>query len=90
VVCSILFICGSFKDAVSNSDNIASSEWTKVNNKLERVWQEAVVAKFQVLSRHIPEGIEENHEKLYSECQGRYLNREPSKYMPEALQLAQI
>jgi hypothetical protein len=28
-----------------------------VNNKLERIWKEAVVAYFKVLSWHLPEGL---------------------------------
>jgi hypothetical protein len=30
---------------------------------VERIWEEAVVAKFRVLSRYLPGGIKENHEK---------------------------
>jgi hypothetical protein len=33
-------------------------------NKLERIWKEAAMAKFKVLSWHLPGGTEENHEKL--------------------------
>jgi hypothetical protein len=50
------YICSSFNDAfVSSSDYIA---WN------ERMWKEAVVAKFKVLSQRLPGGIKENHEKL--------------------------
>jgi hypothetical protein len=35
-----------------------------MNNELERVWNEAVMALFKVLSRHLSGGTEENHEKL--------------------------
>jgi hypothetical protein len=31
-----------------------------VHNEQERVWKEAVVAQFQVISRSLPGGIEEN------------------------------
>jgi hypothetical protein len=29
---------------------------------LERIWKEAFMVDFKVLSRHLPGGIEENHE----------------------------
>jgi hypothetical protein len=35
-----------------------------MNNELERVWKEVVVAKFKILFQHLPGGTEENHEKL--------------------------
>jgi hypothetical protein len=38
-----------------------------MNNELQRIWKEAVVAQFKVLPRHLPAGTEENHEKL-SQC----------------------
>jgi hypothetical protein len=34
-----------------------------MNSGLERIWKEAVVALFQVLSRHLPGWTEENHKK---------------------------
>jgi hypothetical protein len=34
-----------------------------MNNELERIWKEAVVAYFNVLSRHLPGEAEENYEK---------------------------
>jgi hypothetical protein len=34
-----------------------------VNDELERIWKEAVVAKVKVLSQHLPGGTEESHEK---------------------------
>jgi hypothetical protein len=37
-----------------------------VNNELERMRKEVVMAEFKVLSRHLPGGTEENHEKLQS------------------------
>jgi hypothetical protein len=33
-----------------------------LSNDLERIWKEAVVAKFEVPSRHVYGGAEENHE----------------------------
>jgi hypothetical protein len=35
-----------------------------VNNELESTWKEAVVAKFEVSSRHVHGGTEETHEFL--------------------------
>jgi hypothetical protein len=37
-----------------------------MNNKLERIWKETVVALFKVLSRHLPGINEENHERFQS------------------------
>jgi hypothetical protein len=37
-----------------------------MNDKLERIWKEAVVAQFKVLSRHLHREAEENHEKQQS------------------------
>jgi hypothetical protein len=34
-----------------------------MNDELERMWNEGVVAHFKVLSQHLPEGTEENHKK---------------------------
>jgi hypothetical protein len=39
-----LFICSLFNDAFSISDYTASNERMIVNNELERMWKEAVVA----------------------------------------------
>jgi hypothetical protein len=39
-----LFICGLFNDAASNSNCMASNDRIIVNNELERIWKEAVVA----------------------------------------------
>lgn len=50
-----------FNDIISSSNCIASSDWMKVCNELERMWMGAVVVQFQVLSRNLPEGTEENH-----------------------------
>jgi hypothetical protein len=37
-----------------------------VNDELERMWKEAVVAKFKVLSWDVPEETEETHKKSQS------------------------
>jgi hypothetical protein len=34
-----------------------------INNKLERIWKEEIMANFKVLSWHWPERSEENHKK---------------------------
>jgi hypothetical protein len=34
-----------------------------VNNYLERMWKDSAVASFKALSRELPEGTEEKHEK---------------------------
>jgi hypothetical protein len=35
-----------------------------VNYKLERLWEEAAIAYFEVLSLHLPRQTEENHTTL--------------------------
>jgi hypothetical protein len=40
-----------------------------MNNKLKRIQKEAAVAKFKVLSRHLPGGTKENHEKVCQDSQ---------------------
>jgi hypothetical protein len=37
-----------------------------MNDELQRLWKEAVVAKFKALSRNFLGGTEENHEKSHS------------------------
>jgi hypothetical protein len=37
-----------------------------MNNELEIMWKEAIVADFNVLSRHFAEGTEKNHENPQS------------------------
>jgi hypothetical protein len=34
-----------------------------MNNKLEKIWKEAVIVQFIVLSQHLPGGTEEKHKK---------------------------
>jgi hypothetical protein len=50
------YIIYLFKD-VSNSDCTPSNDWMPVNIELERMWKEAVVTEFKVLSRDVPEGL---------------------------------
>jgi hypothetical protein len=33
-----------------------------MSSELERIWKDAAVAEFEILSRHLPGGTEENHE----------------------------
>jgi hypothetical protein len=42
---------------------IVSNSWMILNNELENMWEEAVVAKFTALFRHLPGRIQENHEE---------------------------
>jgi hypothetical protein len=44
----LYFICGLFNDAVSSLDCIALND--TVINELERMWKEAVMAQFKVLT----------------------------------------
>jgi hypothetical protein len=40
-----LFICSLFNDAANNSYYVALNDRIVVNNELERIWKEAVVAE---------------------------------------------
>jgi hypothetical protein len=53
-----------------------------MNNALEKIWKEAVVTLFQVLSRHLPGGTEKFHENLIQDnnCLARDLNPGPPEY----------
>jgi hypothetical protein len=39
-----------------------------MNSELERMWKEAAVALFKVLSQHLLGGTEENHEVVSVAC----------------------
>jgi hypothetical protein len=58
-----------------------------MNDELERIWKEAVMAYFNVLSRHLSEGTEANHEKICPDVRtrGRDLKLEPPEYEAEVL-----
>jgi hypothetical protein len=43
-----------------------------VNNEFERMWKEPVLVRFEVLSWNLPEGAEENSEKLKSQARLRF------------------
>jgi hypothetical protein len=38
-----------------------------VNNELEKLWQEAIVAQFEVLSQNLSKETEQGHKNLQSE-----------------------
>jgi hypothetical protein len=57
------FLCSLFNNTISISGYIVLDESMPVSDELERMWKEAVMAYFKVLSRHFPGGTEENHEK---------------------------
>lgn len=62
--CLLLFSSFVYlKTLFSSSDNIASNERTAVNSESKRMLMEEAVAQFKVLSRHLPRGSEENHDK---------------------------
>jgi hypothetical protein len=52
-----LLLCSLFNYATSNTDYIAINDWVRVNNILEMIWKEGVVACFKVLSQICPEGL---------------------------------
>jgi hypothetical protein len=55
-----------------------------VNNELEKMWKEAIMPRFKVLSRHFSGGTEENCEHLFHESgPDRDSNRELPIYKPE-------
>jgi hypothetical protein len=69
-------------DRVLNSDHMA---WNYLDeNESERMLKEAVVAQFKVPFRPLPGGFEKNYEKREDRCPGRYSNRAPPEYKPEA------
>jgi hypothetical protein len=53
-----------------------------MNNELERMWKEVVVAQSEALSWHL---ITETDESQYCRCSSRDSNRSPPKYKPEEL-----
>jgi hypothetical protein len=52
-----------------------------VNNELERMWKEVVIAEFKVLLWHLPGGAEQNPEKPQNDWSlGRDSNPELPRY----------
>jgi hypothetical protein len=49
-----LFAITLFNDTVINLEHVAINVFTIVNNKLDKMGKEAVVAYFEILSRHLP------------------------------------
>lgn len=56
--CSYEIGCGLFNDAVNRSDRI--SLVLCMNNKLEIMWSDAVVAPFKLVTYHLPKGLRKN------------------------------
>lgn len=57
-----------------------------LNNESESMWKEEVVAKFKVLSRHLPTEIEGKPQKPQGfQFPGRDLNLGPTEYEAEVL-----
>jgi hypothetical protein len=46
----VIYLCGSFNDVDGSSNYVASDG--RMNNEMERIWKEALVAFFEVISRH--------------------------------------
>jgi hypothetical protein len=61
-----LFISDFFNDAVTSSDNVASNDRMISEYELERIWKEAAMTYFKVLSWHLSGGTEENDDKPQS------------------------
>jgi hypothetical protein len=57
-------ICGVSTDTVSICNNTAWNGRMVVNNKLEKMWEESVVAYLEALSGCLHLGNEENHERF--------------------------
>jgi hypothetical protein len=57
-VCFITCLTTLFKNV-----DIFLSEKIIANDEWERIWKEAIVEYFKVLTKHSPSGIEKNHEK---------------------------
>lgn len=55
---SIFIFCGLFKDCVTTSEYLGS------NNALGSMWKKFLLAYFDVISLHLPEVTEENHENV--------------------------
>jgi hypothetical protein len=51
----IFFFC-LFNTSLNVSDCIAPNDWMVVNSELQRMWKEAVMAQFEILSRNLLKG----------------------------------
>jgi hypothetical protein len=58
-----LLIRSLFPDAVSVSKYITSNDQVTVSNELDRVWNQAIVASFQIPSRKFPGEPKVKYEK---------------------------
>jgi hypothetical protein len=52
------------KGTVSNSGYISLYDYVTVNNEMERMWMEVVIAWFRITSWHLPEGTKESTKKI--------------------------
>jgi hypothetical protein len=77
-----LFTYAVFNDAFISPDSISSDG--KMIIKLHWMWKEMVVACFEVVSLHLAEGNEENHEKPQS---GRMVSEIRTGHKPETFPL---
>jgi hypothetical protein len=60
----VIYLFLVYLTTLSVSEYMASNERLIVNNELEMMWKEAVVAFFKLLSWNLPGGTEVNHENL--------------------------
>ena len=58
-----LFIYSLFNEAVNKSD-ASNGKLISVDNELERMWKEDVIAYREILFQHLPGETEENHENF--------------------------
>jgi hypothetical protein len=58
----ILFAITLFNTAVINLEQVAVNGFTIANNELNRIWKEAVVTYFQILSQNLPRRTDQNNE----------------------------
>jgi hypothetical protein len=67
-----------------------NGEWY-VNNILERVWKEAVMAQLEVLSWHLPERVDRNQKNPWDSCYlSQYLNQASPTYKAEYYYFSQF
>lgn len=59
ILCFVL--CGLFNDASVADTVLCEIIELLINNELKGIWKEAVIPKFKVQSRVLPEDAEENH-----------------------------
>ena len=77
--------CSLFNKTINNSRYIACNDFILVNNKFERMWMEAVLGNFQVLSQKLFRSTKNRLRHCW--CVGRISNRSPSEHRLEEIQL---